>query len=70
VAREVGTEGKLGVQAEVRGVAGTWKSLTGPVPSWLEATAQVPTSLETAVANGDLSITVDVGRVTGDRSTR
>ncbi|AGY58915.1 HAMP domain-containing protein [Gloeobacter kilaueensis] len=65
VAREVGTEGKLGVQAEVRGVAGTWKDLTDNVNSMADnLTAQVRNIAEvtTAVANGDLSkkITVDV----------
>ncbi|HEY9847099.1 MAG TPA: HAMP domain-containing protein, partial [Candidatus Caenarcaniphilales bacterium] len=65
VAREVGTEGKLGVQAEVKGVAGTWKDLTDNVNSMAgNLTAQVRNIAEvtTAVANGDLSkkITVDV----------
>jgi len=65
VAREVGTEGKLGGQADVRGVAGTWKDLTDSVNSMAEnLTAQVRNiaQVTTAVANGDLSrkITVDV----------
>ena len=65
VAREVGTEGKLGGQAEVRGVAGTWKDLTDSVNSMASnLTAQVRNIAEvtTAVARGDLSrkITVDV----------
>ena len=65
VAREVGTEGKLGGQAEVRGVAGTWKDLTESVNSMASnLTNQVRNIAEvtTAVANGDLSrkITVDV----------
>ena len=65
VAREVGTEGKLGVQADVKGVAGTWKDLTDSVNSMAgNLTAQVRNIAEvtTAVANGDLSkkITVDV----------
>jgi HAMP domain-containing protein/CheY-like chemotaxis protein/signal transduction histidine kinase len=65
VAREVGTEGKLGGQADVRGVAGTWKDLTDSVNSMASnLTAQVRNIAEvtTAVANGDLSkkITVDV----------
>ena len=65
VAREVGTEGKLGVQAEVRGVAGTWKDLTDSVNSMAgNLTGQVRGIAEvaTAIANGDLSkkITVDV----------
>src|SRR5690606_29095606 len=65
VAREVGTEGKLGGQANVRGVAGTWKDLTDNVNSMAaNLTGQVRNIAEvtTAVANGDLSkkITVDV----------
>ncbi|WP_075792072.1 response regulator [Massilia putida] len=65
VAREVGTEGKLGGQANVPGVAGTWKDLTDGVNSMAgNLTAQVRNIAEvtTAVANGDLSkkITVDV----------
>src|SRR5207247_1256011 len=65
VAREVGTEGKLGGQAQVRGVAGTWKDLTDSVNSMASnLTAQVRNiaAVTTAVANGDLSkkITVDV----------
>ncbi|HYF25392.1 MAG TPA: HAMP domain-containing protein, partial [Baekduia sp.] len=65
VAREVGTEGKLGGQAEVKGVAGTWKDLTDNV-NFMAAnlTNQVRNIalVTTAVANGDLSqkITVDV----------
>jgi CheY-like chemotaxis protein/signal transduction histidine kinase/HAMP domain-containing protein len=65
VAREVGTEGKLGGQAEVPGVAGTWKNLTDNVNSMAgNLTAQVRNIAEvaTAVARGDLSrkVTVDV----------
>ncbi|MFC7513454.1 HAMP domain-containing protein [Herbaspirillum sp. GCM10030257] len=65
VAREVGTEGKLGGQAKVPGVAGTWKDLTDSVNSMAgNLTAQVRNiaDVTTAVANGDLSkkITVDV----------
>ncbi len=65
VAREVGTEGKLGGQAEVRGAAGTWKDLTDNVNSMASnLTAQVRNiaDVTTAVARGDLSrkITVDV----------
>ncbi|MDQ2670227.1 MAG: response regulator, partial [Gemmatimonadota bacterium] len=65
VAREVGTEGKLGGQAQVPGVAGTWKDLTDNVNSMASnLTAQVRNIAEvtTAVATGDLSkkITVDV----------
>jgi HAMP domain-containing protein/signal transduction histidine kinase/DNA-binding response OmpR family regulator len=65
VAREVGSEGKLGGQAEVKGVAGTWKDLTDNVNSMANnLTTQVRNIAEvaTAIANGDLSrkITVDV----------
>src|SRR5205807_1533520 len=65
VAREVGTEGKLGGQALVPGVAGTWKDLTDNVNAMASnLTAQVRNIAEvtTAVARGDLSrkITVDV----------
>ncbi len=65
VAREVGTEGRLGGQANVLGVAGTWKDLTDSVNSMASnLTAQVRNIAEvtTAVASGDLSkkITVDV----------
>src|SRR5262245_36396723 len=65
VAREVGTEGKLGGQAQVPGVAGVWKDVTDNV-NWMAAnlTGQVRNIAEvtTAVARGDLSkkITVDV----------
>src|SRR5687767_15458713 len=64
VAREVGTEGKLGGQAQVKGVAGTWKDLTDSVNYMASnLTAQVRNIAEvtTAVANGDLAkkITVD-----------
>src|SRR6202008_3630064 len=65
VAREVGTEGKLGGQANVPGVAGVWKDLTDSVNGMAgNLTAQVRNIAEvtTAVATGDLSrkITVDV----------
>ncbi|HTA84222.1 MAG TPA: HAMP domain-containing protein, partial [Bacteroidia bacterium] len=65
VAREVGTEGKLGGQANVPGVAGTWKDLTDSVNQMAgNLTAQVRNIAEVtiAVANGDMSkkITVDV----------
>src|SRR5262249_47733779 len=65
VAKEVGTEGKLGGQAEVKGVGGTWKGLTDNVNLMANnLTAQVRNIAEvtTAVALGDLSkkITVDV----------
>ncbi|MBI4248486.1 MAG: response regulator, partial [Elusimicrobia bacterium] len=57
VAREVGTEGKLGGQAQVKGVAGTWKDLTDNVNSMAaNLTTQVRgiAKVVTAVANGDL----------------
>jgi HAMP domain-containing protein/CheY-like chemotaxis protein/GAF domain-containing protein len=65
VAREVGTEGKLGGQAKVKGVSGTWKDLTENVNQMASnLTGQVRNIAEvtTAVANGDLTkkITVDV----------
>src|SRR5207302_435049 len=65
VAREVGSEGKLGGQAQVAGVGGVWKDLTDNVNFMAgNLTAQVRNIAEvtTAVANGDLSkkITVDV----------
>jgi HAMP domain-containing protein len=65
VAREVGTEGKLAGQAEVKGVAGTWKDLTDSVnfmASNLTAQVRNIAAVTTAVANGDLTkkITIDV----------
>src|SRR5207249_4181793 len=65
VAREVGTEGKLGGQADVQGIAGTWKDLTDNVNLMAaNLTGQVRNiaDVTTAVAKGDLSrkITVDV----------
>ena len=65
VAREVGTEGKLGGQAKVKGVSGTWNDLTDSVNQMASnLTGQVRNIAEvtTAVANGDLSkkVTVDV----------
>src|SRR5439155_9186542 len=65
MAREVGTEGKLGGQADVKGVGGTWKDLTDSVNFMAgNLTSQVRNIVEvtTAVAKGDLSkkITVDV----------
>ena len=65
VAREVGTDGKLGGQAQVPGVAGTWKDLTDSVnfmASNLTDQVRNIAQVTTAVANGDLSqkITVDV----------
>src|SRR5204863_2719737 len=64
VAREVGTEGKLGGQADVRGVAGTWRDLTDSVnlmASNLTNQVRNIAQVSTAVAEGDLSqkITVD-----------
>src|SRR5207302_1953541 len=65
VAREVGTEGKLGGQAQVPGVAGTWKDLTDNVNATLHDALPIVRNIAevtTAVAKGDLSkkITVDV----------
>jgi HAMP domain-containing protein len=65
VAGEVGTEGKLGGQAQVKGVSGTWKDLTENVnfmASNLTSQVRNIAAVTTAVANGDLSkkITVDV----------
>jgi HAMP domain-containing protein len=65
VAREVGTDGKLGGQAQVRGVTGVWKDLTESVnlmASNLTAQVRNIADVTIAVANGDLSkkITVDV----------
>src|SRR2546422_9645184 len=80
VAKEVGTDGKLGAQADVKGVSGTWKDLTDNVNILAgNLTDQVRNiaKVTTAVANGDLSqrITVDakgevqalkeIGRATG-----
>src|SRR5205814_8344508 len=65
VAREVGEEGTLGGQAQVKGVSGTWKDLTESVnglASNLTGQVRNIAAVTTAVANGDLSkkITVDV----------
>ena len=65
VAREVGTDGKLGGQAQVPGVAGTWKDLTDSVNAMggnLTVQLRDVSKVATAIANGDLSqkITVDV----------
>ncbi len=63
VAREVGTEGRLGGQADVKGVAGTWKDLTDNVNSMANnLTSQVRNiaQVTTAVAQGDLSKKIDV----------
>src|SRR5256885_16506095 len=67
VAREVGTEGKLGGQADVKGVAGTWKDLTDKVnlmASNLTVQLRDMSKVATAIASGDLTqkITVDVPR--------
>src|SRR3712207_1256094 len=76
VAREVGTEGKLGGQAEVKGVAGTWRDLTENVNQLAgNLTAQVRNiaQVTTAVAQGDLSqkITVDArGEILEFKETR
>src|SRR5438034_552457 len=74
VAREVGTEGKLGGQAEVQGVAGTWKDLTEGVNSMASnLTTQVRgiARVVTAVANGDLQqkLTVDAKGEIADRKS-
>ena len=58
VAKEVGTEGKLGGQADVKGVAGTWKDLTDNVNAMeVEPHRAAPRHVEvsTAIANGDLT---------------
>jgi signal transduction histidine kinase/HAMP domain-containing protein/CheY-like chemotaxis protein len=63
VAREVGTEGRLGGQAQVRGVSGVWKDLTDNVNGMAgNLTGQVRNiaQVATAVANGDLSKKIDV----------
>src|SRR2546426_2549966 len=63
VAREVGSEGELGGQGDVKGVAGTWKDLTDSVNMMaVNLTAQVRNIAEvtTAVANGDLSKKITV----------
>src|SRR5262249_41557725 len=65
VAKEVGTEGKLGGQADVKGVCGTWKDLTDNVnvlASNLTVQLRDVSKVATAIANGDLTqkITVDV----------
>src|SRR4029079_16280708 len=65
VAREVGTEGKLGGQAQVRGIAGTWKDLTDSVNSMagnLTVQLRDVSKVATAIATGDLTqkITVNV----------
>src|SRR2546428_1602866 len=65
VASEVGTDGKLGGQAEVKGVAGTWKDLTDNVNAMagnLTVQLRDVSKVATAIANGNLTqkITVDV----------
>src|SRR5262249_46398581 len=75
VAREVGTEGRLGGQADVRGVAGTWKDLTDSVNLMAgNLTGQVRNiaAVTKAIANGDLSkkITADLkGEILGPKTT-
>ncbi|MGK5641719.1 HAMP domain-containing protein, partial [Streptomyces sp. URMC 126] len=64
VAREVGTEGRLGGQADVKGISGTWKNLTESVNVMADnLTAQVRSiaQVTTAVAKGDLSQKINVG---------
>src|SRR5205085_2490020 len=68
VAREVGTDGKLGGQAQVKGLSGTWKDLTDSVNSMASNhTSQVRNSAEVtnAIANGDLSKKI-TGKVQGE----
>src|SRR6476661_4888090 len=71
VAREVGTEGKLGGQADVRGVAGTWRALTDSVNTMASNLTNQVRSISdaaTAIAQGDLSRTITVsarGEVAG-----
>ncbi len=63
VAREVGTEGKLGGQATVEGVSGTWRGLTDNVnlmANNLTGQVRAIARVTTAVANGDLSQTIDI----------
>jgi HAMP domain-containing protein/CheY-like chemotaxis protein len=63
VAQEVGTEGKLGAQARIRGVAGVWKELTDSVnlmASNLTAQVREIARVTTAVASGDLTKTVNI----------
>src|SRR5437588_3483822 len=63
VAKEVGTEGKLGGQAEVKGVAGTWKNLTDNVNAMASSlTSQVRdiARVATAIATGDLAQKITV----------
>src|SRR5205085_2683439 len=63
VAREVGTEGKLGGQAQVKGVSGTWKDLTDNVKdrkSVVKGKVRNIADVTTAVANGDLSKKITV----------
>src|SRR3989454_12753927 len=72
VAREVGTDGKLGGQARVKGVAGTWKDLTDSV-NWMASnlTAQVRNiaDVTTAVAKGDLTRKITIERAWGRRES-
>ena len=75
IAREVGTEGKLGGQAVVKGVSGTWKDLTDSVNTMASSlTDQVRgiVTVVTAVANGDLKkkLTVEAHRFSGSASAK
>src|SRR5690606_28228065 len=73
VAREVGTEGKLGGQADVKGVAGTWKDLTDSVNSMASnLTGQVRNiaAVTKAVARGDLSQKIKMERRGGRRALK
>ena len=72
VAREVGTEGMLGGQAEVKGVSGTWKDLTENVnfmASNLTDQVRNIAQVATAVARGDLSQKIVVARARRDRAS-
>src|SRR5262245_51569882 len=70
VAREVGTEGKLGGQAQVHGVSGTWKDLTDSVNSMagnLTVQLRDVSTVATGIANGDLPTKIS-GDVRGEVS--
>ena len=73
VAKEVGTEGKLGGQADVKGVSGVWKDLTDNVnfmASNLTTQVRGIVKVVTAVANGDLSQKLQVAVAGRDRGAR
>src|SRR4029079_18928152 len=73
VAREVGTEGQLGGQAEVEGVSGTWKKLTENVnqlASTLTNQLRAIAEVSTAVTRGDLTRQVRVGAAAESRGTK